>query len=278
MTQAQRGWGPDGEGSLKVDDDDVLDLSDGFGIGLVQFDRDLAPRHHNRAFEALTGTRTIRGLLSESEDAAAALAGAALAVIDGDEAAPVRTQLVNGRCVEVTFSPLAEHEALAQVRELTDEVARRAHVPIAGEGARCIERWQLRDALAADSAESLGVGAIVAAIDDLDDTVGGRSRDDVDQLLDIVGERICGASRRSDHVVRLGVHEWAVVAPSVVSRHIVESVADRLRDAVDRPIFLGGRGLQVRSTVVHRWAAPGEAALKVLDEADHALYEARRRS
>ena len=85
--------------------------------------------------------------------------------------------------------------------------------------------------------------------------------------------------RPMDTVARVGGEEWAVILPSSLPAH-ARGTAERLRMAIERtPVFLeNGTPLELTvscgAAVVAPWA--GVSANALIDEADRALYAAKR--
>jgi diguanylate cyclase (GGDEF)-like protein len=125
-------------------------------------------------------------------------------------------------------------------------------------------------------------GPVAMALVDLDDfkPVNDTHGHDVgDAVLRLVAERISGAVRDDDLVVRYGGDEFAVVFAD--RRRSDGSAADglagpvqRIVDAIEAPIVLGGgTRISVGASVGLATAGAGE----VIHLADAALYEAKRR-
>ncbi|MEZ5141118.1 MAG: GGDEF domain-containing protein [Acidimicrobiales bacterium] len=97
-----------------------------------------------------------------------------------------------------------------------------------------------------------------------------------DAVLREVSDRIGGALRPDDIVARLGGDEFAVLCSGVADAREATAIAERLIDAVTRPISLPGADVQVGVSigvaVDHGARVPAE---QLLEAADGALYDAK---
>lgn len=130
-------------------------------------------------------------------------------------------------------------------------------------------------------------GRLAVVFIDLDDFKAvndrfGHSAGDL--LLVEVADRLRACLRPGDTAARLGGDEFAVL---LHDEHGVasEAVAERLLEAVRRPIDLGGQPVTVRASIGMAFATPGQAASAgevaqaaddLLRDADLAMYEAKR--
>jgi len=148
-----------------------------------------------------------------------------------------------------------------------DELLRQAITdPLTGLSNRSVLRRRL------DAA----VMPITMALIDLDDfkpvndTYGHHTGDAV---LQVVAERLRGAVREDDLVVRFGGDEFAVVFADDTSPDSAARLSERVAAAIDAPIVLdAGVSVAVRASI---GLATGPAD-KVVHEADDALYQVKR--
>jgi len=100
-----------------------------------------------------------------------------------------------------------------------------------------------------------------------------------DQILSNIAGRVRGELRVNDIMGRYGGEEFAVVLPETCSPDIIH-VAERLRESIASRPFHTEKG-HVRITIsIGLTCLMGERQITVerlLDEADQALYEAKRR-
>jgi diguanylate cyclase (GGDEF)-like protein len=122
------------------------------------------------------------------------------------------------------------------------------------------------------------VAVLLVDLDDfkiINDTLGHFAGD---RLLIEVSGRFEAALRDGDTVARLGGDEFAVLLEHADSDPTVDLpsvVADRLLDALDRPVHLDERDVTVRASVGFAVAGPGTTAEQLLGDADLALYAAK---
>ncbi|HEY5136655.1 MAG TPA: diguanylate cyclase [Candidatus Nanopelagicales bacterium] len=127
-----------------------------------------------------------------------------------------------------------------------------------------------------DHRRGLGVGLLYCDIDHfktINDTFGHAVGDDV---LRIVADRIAVTVRDGDVVGRMGGDEFVVVLRGVHGVQDAQTVAEKIRTAVARPIAVAGRSLTCHLSVGISVLAHGDSLKDSLDHADSALYEAKR--
>ncbi|MGI9578560.1 MAG: diguanylate cyclase domain-containing protein, partial [Microthrixaceae bacterium] len=96
-----------------------------------------------------------------------------------------------------------------------------------------------------------------------------------DSVLVAVGRRLTSAVRSVDTVGRIGGDEFAILLESPIDLDTASDIADRIVDAVGRPISIGGRTVSVGASV---GIAMGEATSdsdSLLRRADEYLYRAK---
>jgi diguanylate cyclase (GGDEF)-like protein/PAS domain S-box-containing protein len=99
-----------------------------------------------------------------------------------------------------------------------------------------------------------------------------------DRVLQIVAERIRMAIRRKDLATRIGGDEFVVVLPGVSHPGLLEARAGVIADHVCRPFsadgISGAVGISIGGVIA---SAKGEKEARLVDLADKAMYEAKRR-
>jgi diguanylate cyclase (GGDEF)-like protein len=104
---------------------------------------------------------------------------------------------------------------------------------------------------------------------EVNDRGGHRIGDDV---LRAAAERMEGAIRPDDVIARIGGDEFAVLCENIHSYEEVESVAHRLRQAVDLLIEVNGHQTNVTVTTGVALARAGDSAETLIARADAAMY------
>ena len=106
---------------------------------------------------------------------------------------------------------------------------------------------------------------------DVNDGLGHSIGDDV---LRVVARRLTGAIRPDDVLARFGGDEFCILA-SVPEQDTALTIANRLREAVQRPTNVGGHSLRLTVTVGIAYVDPQGTPETLLRQADAAMYNAK---
>lgn len=110
----------------------------------------------------------------------------------------------------------------------------------------------------------------------INDTLGHHIGD---QLLKTVGERLQTILRESDTVARLGGDEFAALLPAIDHDEGVTIVAEKIINALNKPIAVEGHNLSVGISIgLVRCPRDGDKATLLMQHADVAMYHAKRES
>ncbi|HEY6962637.1 MAG TPA: EAL domain-containing protein [Gaiellaceae bacterium] len=93
-----------------------------------------------------------------------------------------------------------------------------------------------------------------------------------DVVLFEIAQRLGAAIRSGDTAARLGGDEFAVILPSVGDPTVVSGIAERLRQAIAKPIEVEGAPVRVNGSI---GIAVGTNARTLVREADAAMYRAK---
>jgi diguanylate cyclase (GGDEF)-like protein/PAS domain S-box-containing protein len=98
-----------------------------------------------------------------------------------------------------------------------------------------------------------------------------------DKVLQIIGERLRGSTRRGDTVGRLGGDEFTVIAHDISGPDEARGLADHIRSELNRPVAIEGRHLHVDASVGIVIAGPDDTreGEDLLRDADLAMYQAK---
>jgi chemotaxis family two-component system sensor kinase Cph1 len=121
----------------------------------------------------------------------------------------------------------------------------------------------------------VGVAALFIDIDSfksINDTLGHDGGDDA--LIEIA-ERLRSLTRDSDTVARLGGDEFVVLAGSA-NLATAFKIADRVLEALRRPLTVNGRPLRVTASIGVVAAEADDTAADLMRRADAAMYRAKR--
>lgn len=97
-----------------------------------------------------------------------------------------------------------------------------------------------------------------------------------DKILKMAAERMRGVTRKDDLVARLGGDEFAVLQVDAATTEDVQALAERLIDVLSEPYDLDGIRCDVSASVGVCSASPATQPEHVIEEADRALYIAKR--
>ncbi len=167
---------------------------------------------------------------------------------------------------------------ITEERALTAQLSHQAlHDPLTGLANRTLFDDRLAQAIER-AARHGGSGAVLLL--DLDDFKGVNDTFGHvvgDQLLEAVARRLERTSRSTDTLCRFGGDEFIYLAEVLQSPDEAEEVARRLLSVFVEPVEVAGKLLQVEASVglVH-WDGRSHNATEVIQQADVALYEAKR--
>ncbi len=141
-------------------------------------------------------------------------------------------------------------------------------------------RALLADRLAHSIERAKRTGAEVAVlfldVDDfktINDSLGHGAGD---ELLVELATRLQGCLRAADTAARLGGDEFALLLEDATGVDGATRVADRVLEAISRPMMLGSSEVMPRASVGIVFAQPGQTAGELLRNADVAMYQAKQ--
>jgi diguanylate cyclase (GGDEF)-like protein len=136
---------------------------------------------------------------------------------------------------------------------------------------------RLRQALLATQRERTGLALLIMDLDrfkEVNDSLGHHWGD---MLLQQAAARLRESLRDSDTVARLGGDEFAVILPLMDDHKLVERMARKLLQALDRPFVIEGRILRIGASVGAAVSpGHGEDVATMIRHADSAMYAAKR--
>ena len=164
---------------------------------------------------------------------------------------------------------------VSERRELTNRLMHQAHHDtLTGLPNRALLTQRIDEAL---RRRDRAFGLLLLDLDDfkvINDRHGHASGDVV---LTVIGQRLTGLVRAGDTVARLGGDEFAYLVHGSAAE--LRAVAERLVEAIEQPVAVGGRRFHVRTSIGIVLAGDGDAesAQSLMSHADIALYEAKAR-
>jgi diguanylate cyclase (GGDEF)-like protein len=196
--------------------------------------------------------------------------------IDGDVAgALVITTVAAVRDEEQrdVLAAFAEQASLALTGAHTLAAVHEArHDPLTGLPNRSLFLQRVEESLAAGDA-----GLLYLDLDlfkQVNDTLGHAAGD---ELLRAVAGRLRAAVRDTDMAARLGGDEFAVLLEPLHHRGQAREIAQRVIDSIALPYDIAGRTVHTRASVGIAYSG-GRSAERLLEEADLAMYRAKKTS
>jgi diguanylate cyclase (GGDEF)-like protein len=185
----------------------------------------------------------------------------------------------DGRSIQIVNQPLADGGWVATLEDITEQkraeekIAHLAHYDALTDlPNRALFREKLEGML-----NELAPGANLAVLyldldqfKDINDTLGHPAGD---ELLNVVSGRLRAVVRTGDIVARLGGDEFAIIQAAVMHSSDVVELAERIRDAIRKPMMIDDHELAV-DTSIGIALAPRDGAEpdQLLKHADLALY------
>jgi len=165
---------------------------------------------------------------------------------------------------------------ISERKAAQEDLAHRAmHDPLTGLPNRARLRDRLAHALRTGERTGRPVALLVLDLDGfktVNDVLGHPAGD---ALLVQVTARLRDCVRPADTCARLGGDEFAIVLPGTGAPEAA-AVAERILEALARPVRLDGKDVTVGISVGIAVQAPGTKKVRLFQQADHAMYEAKR--
>ncbi len=168
---------------------------------------------------------------------------------------------------------------LARAREASDELELRAgHDPLTGLPNRALFLMHLAQSLDGARRDGSTVAVLFLDLDrfkSVNDSLGHREGD---RLLCVISERLRSLIREADVVARLGGDEFVILVNGLREPSQAISLAERVADAVGRPIGLGATEATVSTSIGIAVASPdtpAESPELLVRNADMAMYRAK---
>ena len=152
------------------------------------------------------------------------------------------------------------------------------HDSVTGLANRALFADRVAHALSRRSDERSPIGVMFIDLDDfktINDSLGHPVGDSV---LREVGERLLAALRPTDTAARFGGDEFAVLLEDIEGTQHAADIAERLKEAIERPVTVEEKQLFVRASIGICLTRMGEATSPedLLRNADVAMYMAKR--
>ena len=140
--------------------------------------------------------------------------------------------------------------------------------------ARLLERLEV----AIDRAGEESLAVLFIDLDRFKEVNDSLGHDVGDELIVIVGKRICQAVRPGDLVARFGGDEFVVVCEQLTSREDGSKLAERLVTVLSAPVVVGSHEVRVPPSIGMAFAnGPKDSSQRLIRDADAAMYHAKAR-
>jgi diguanylate cyclase (GGDEF)-like protein len=170
--------------------------------------------------------------------------------------------------------------AYEREREISRKLQRLAlHDPLTSLPNRLVILGRITRAISRAKRRGTGVALLFLDVDDLKSVNDSLGHAMGDRLLTEVGERLRSCLRLEDTAARLGGDEFVILLEDVSSADAVARTAERVIDALEAPVLLGGRGVVVHASIGIALAYPTDdshGATELLGDADSAMYRAKQ--
>jgi diguanylate cyclase (GGDEF)-like protein/PAS domain S-box-containing protein len=198
----------------------------------------------------------------------------------------------DGRVIAVEISKATARDAFGKTqyfvlseRDITQERALSAqlshqalHDPLTGLANRAVFEDRLAQAHARLARHGGIAGVLLLDLDDFKGVNDAHGHLVSDHVLVTIAERLEEVTRTSDTLCRFGDDEFLYLAEQLSSVEEVDVLAARLLDVFTRPIAIAGSQLEVHASVgVVVWDGTSDDNQRIIQHADDALYEAKRR-
>ncbi len=175
------------------------------------------------------------------------------------------------------FNVISERD-VTEERSLTAQLAHQAlHDPLTGLANRALLEDRLVRARAKVSRQG-GFGAILMVdLDDFKEVNDFHGHLVGDQVLIAVARRLEEVARTADTLCRFGGDEFVYLVEGVHQADQVRHIAGRLLGALERPLAVMGLAIEQHASIgIALWDVESSEDVAVLEQADLALYEAKR--
>jgi diguanylate cyclase (GGDEF)-like protein/PAS domain S-box-containing protein len=191
------------------------------------------------------------------------------------EEVPVSISICNFDAGGSRYAIAIVRDATSMSTQLGEAVARAETDALTGLGNRLALSHRLREELE-EARHGFGLLYLdLCRFKPFNDRYGHRVGD---RVLQIVAERIRGTIRRKDLATRIGGDEFVVVLPGVAHPTLLEQRAGVVADSICRPFSVEGVtgevGVSIGGVIV---SAHGASEAALIERADRAMYEAKRR-
>jgi len=167
---------------------------------------------------------------------------------------------------------------VSERKKFEEQLAHQAfHDPVTALANRALFNERVRHAVARTLREGVGMAVLFVDLDDfktVNDSLGHAAGD---RVLMEAAQRISGSVRAADTAARFGGDEFAILLEDVHNVQQAAETAERILEALSRPIQLDHNDLTIRASLGISVAEPGRPtdADELIRNADAAMYIAK---
>jgi diguanylate cyclase (GGDEF)-like protein len=185
--------------------------------------------------------------------------------------------------VFIVYSTVRGHRALQGERDrnedLLAELGHQAfHDSLTGLSNRTLFSERLEHALSRRRGPFMVHAVLVIDLKGFKSINDSLGREEGDEVLRVVADRLRGAVRRGDTVARFGADEFAILFEDVKGENSVRVLVEHLLEVIRQPIWMAERELVLESSIgIAVTGAQPNSARELLRFADTAMREAKQR-
>ncbi len=167
---------------------------------------------------------------------------------------------------------------VSERKAFEEQLAHQAfHDPVTHLANRALFNERVRHAVARTLREGVGMAVLFVDLDDFKTVNDSLGHAVGDHVLREVAKRISGSVRAADTAARFGGDEFAILLEDVQEIQTAVETAERILDALSRPLDLDAKHLVIRASLGISIAEPGNPtdADELIRNADAAMYIAK---
>ena len=171
-----------------------------------------------------------------------------------------------------TFRDITEHKRLQA--ELSHQAF---HDSLTGLANQALFRDRVEHAVARSNRQGDRIAVLFVDLDNFKTVNDSLGHTVGDELLVAVTERLQGCVREGDTTARMGGDEFAILLEETDAPREAVMVAERIIDALRRPVVVGDQDLYITASVGIAFDLPTAGVDQLMRNADLAMYTAKRR-
>lgn len=151
------------------------------------------------------------------------------------------------------------------------------HDPLTGLPNRILFRDRLQQAIYKSERNNTLVALCFFDLDNFKEINDSLGHDAGDQVLNSVAERLRHGIRASDTAARLGGDEFVTILEEIETPTVIQSIAGKILEQINRPISVAGQQIQVTSSLgISIYPTTSRDLDTLISHADTAMYNAKQ--